>query len=91
MKSKRVTHTAKALVMLWNVGLFALVWCLYYNPRAFQTYYVLGGIISIIIFLFIYNGLCNLYNAFRIASSSITEMVLSQAISFGIADLILYV
>ena len=91
LKSKRVTHTAKALVMLWNIGLFALVWCLYYNPRAFQTYYVLGGILSIIIYVFIYNGLCNLYNAFRIASSSITEMVLSQAISFGIADLILYV
>ena len=91
MKSKRVTHTAKALVMLWNVGLFALVWCLFYNPRAFQTYYILGGILSTIIYLFIYNGLCNLYNAFRIASSSITEMVLSQTISFGIADLILYV
>lgn len=91
MKSKRVTHTAKALVMLWNIGLFAFIWCAYYNHNAFQTYYVLGGIISIIIYVFIYNGLCNLYNAFRIASSSIAEMVLSQAISFGLADLILYV
>ncbi len=86
-----MTHTAKALVMLWNIGLFAFVWCAYYNHNAFQTYYVLGGIISIIIYVFIYNGLCNLYNAFRIASSSIAEMVLSQAISFGLADLILYV
>ena len=77
--------------MLWNIGLFALVWIAYYNRNAFQTYYVLGGFISVIIFIFIYNGLCNLYNAFRIASSSISEMVLSQAISFGIADLILYV
>lgn len=85
-----MTHTAKALVMLWNIGLFALVWIAYYNRNAFQTYYVLGGIISIIIYVFIYNGLCNLYNAFRIASSSIAEMVLSQTISFGIADLILY-
>lgn len=91
MKSRKVTHTAKALVMIWNIGLFALIWCVYYNRNAFQTYYVLGGIISIIIYAFIYNGLCNLYNAFRIASSSISEMLLSQAISFGIADLILYV
>ena len=91
MKSKRVTHTAKFIVMLWNIGLFAYIWCAFYNRNAFQTYYVLGGIISIIIYVFIYNGLCNLYNAFRIASSSISEMVLSQAISFGIADLILYV
>ena len=91
MRSKKVTHTAKAIVMLWNIGLFAFIWCLYYNRNAFQTYYVLGGILSIIIYTFIYNGLCNLYNAFRIASSSIAEMVLSQAISFGIADLILYV
>ena len=91
LKSKRVTHTAKALVMLWNIGLFAFIWCAYYNRNAFQTYYVLGGIISIIIYIFIYNGLCNLYNAFRIASSSIAEMVISQAISFSIADLILYV
>jgi hypothetical protein len=91
LKSKKVTHTSKALVMLWNIGLFALVWIAYYNRNAFQTYYVLGGFISVIIYIFIYNGLCNLYNAFRIASSSIAEMVLSQAISFGIADLILYV
>ncbi len=91
MKSKRVTHTAKFIVMLWNIGLFAYIWCTFYNLRAFQTYYVLGGIISIIIYMFIYNGLCNLYNAFRIASSSIAEMVLSQTISFGLADLILYV
>ncbi len=91
LRSKKVTHTAKALVMLWNIGLFALIWLLYYNRNAFQTYYVLGGILSIIIYVFIYNGLCNLYNAFRIASSSIAEMVISQAISFGIADLILYI
>ena len=91
MKSKRVTHTAKALVMLWNIGLFSIVWCGYYNLHAFQTYYVLGGIMSVIIFVFIYNGLCNLYNAFRIASSSIAEIVLSQGISFGLADLILYI
>lgn len=77
--------------MLWNIGLFAFVWIAFYNRLAFQTYYVLGGIISVIIYIFIYNGLCNLYNAFRIASSSIAEMVLSQVISFGIADLILYV
>ncbi len=91
LKSKKVTHTAKLVVMLWNIGLFALIWLTYYNRNAFQTYYVLGGIVSIIIYIFIYNGLCNLYNAFRIASSSITEMVLSQGISFSIADLILYV
>ena len=91
LKSKKVTHTAKALVMLWNIGLFAIIWFAYYNGFAFQTYYVLGGILSIIIYVFIYNGLCNLYNAFRIASSSITEMVISQAISFSIADLILYI
>ncbi len=77
--------------MLWNIGLFALIWCAYYDRYAFQTYYVLGGIISIIVYVFIYNGLCNLYNAFRIASTSIAEMVLSQTISFGIADLILYI
>lgn len=91
MKSRRVTNTAKFVVMLWNIGLFAYIWCSYYNRNAFQTYYVLGGIISIIIYVFIYNGLCNLYDAFRIASSSISEMVLSQSISFGLADLILYI
>ncbi|WP_049945786.1 exopolysaccharide biosynthesis polyprenyl glycosylphosphotransferase [Butyrivibrio sp. LC3010] len=91
MKSKRVTHTAKVLTMLWNIGLFAIVWCGFYNLRAFQTFYVLGGIMSVIIYVFIYNGLCNLYNAFRIASSSISEIVLSQGISFGLADLILYI
>lgn len=35
--------------------------------------------------------MCNLYKAFRIASTSIGDTVFGQTISFGIADLILYV
>ena len=90
-KDKRVTNTARAVIILWNIGLFAAVWLKFYNGRTFQTYYVYGGIVSILIYCFIYAGLCNIYKGFRIASSSITEITLSQFFSFGIADLILYV
>lgn len=88
---KSVTNTARACLELWNVGLFALVWMFYYNKFAFDTYHMLGGAVSIFIYFIIYNALCALYKAFRIASCPVGETVFSQIIAFGIPDLILYV
>ena len=88
--NKRVTNTAKSILSLWNTGLFALVWCFFYNNYVFDTFRVKGGIITLIIYSFIYHSLCNLYKAHRIASSEIGATVFSQVLSFGIADLIMY-
>ena len=90
MENKNITNTAKALLSLWNIGLFCTVWFLYYNKYTFDKYWLLGGIVSCIVFIIIYLAFCSLYKAFRIASTSIPDTVFGQIISFGIADLILY-
>lgn len=91
MENKRVTNTAKYILYLWNIGLFALVWSLFYNRYTFDSHRTEGGIVTVLIYVIIYTSLCNLYKAHRIASSEIGETVFSQVLSFGIADLILYV
>lgn len=90
MERKSITNTARFCLELWNVGLFILVWLLYYNDYAFDTYRFLGGVISVLVYFIIYNAFCQVYKAFRIVSCQIGETVFSQVISFGIADLILY-
>lgn len=91
MEKKNITNTAKVLLTFWNVGLFVMVWLFYYNNYAFQKFFLTGGILSCVIYGFIYYALCGLYQAFRIASSEIADTTFGQTIAFGLADLILYV
>lgn len=91
MEDKKFTHLAKILLCIWNIGLFCIVWFQYYNRFAFDNFLLYGGIVTCVIFALIYLALCNIYKAFRIASTYIPDTVFGQTISFGIADLILYV
>lgn len=91
MENKNITNTAKLALYIWNIGLFMLVWIFYYNAYTFQSYLTTGAVITCIIYGFIYGSLCNLYQAFRIASTEIADTAFSQTIAFGVADLILYV
>ncbi len=91
MKDKRITNIARVLLVLVNVGLFALVWISYYNDFAYRTHRPRGIVVSILAHYILYNWLAKLYRGFAIASSRVEETVLSQFISFGIADLILYI
>lgn len=90
MESKRISHTAKIIISLYNVAMFAIVWTLYYNGFAFQKFATAAVVVVVIIYALLYHALCELYRSFKIASSSVAETVLSQVISFGIADLLLY-
>ena len=91
MKDKRITSIAKVSLVLYNVGLFALVWISYYNDLAWRTHKLRGIFISIAAFYILYHWLAKLYRGYAIASSPVEETVLSQFISFGIADLISYI
>lgn len=91
MEDKRVTNTARFILNVWNIGWFAVVWMGFYNQYAFDTHHISGGMITLLIYTVIYTALCNLYKAYRIASSEIGETVFSQTLSFGITDFILYV
>ncbi len=91
MESKKISHSAKLIISIFNIALFSAVWVLYYNGFAFQKFATAGAITAVIIYALLYFALCELYRSFKIASSSIAETVLSQVISFGIADLLMYV
>lgn len=90
MKNKRITNTGRFLITIWNVGLFVCGWFFYYNSYTFDKFQQQGGIVTCLIHFIIYSAFCNLYQAFRIASSSVWDVVFGQTISFGIADFILY-
>lgn len=91
MEKKTITNTAKFIISVWNIGLFSLVWIGFYNDYTFDKYWLAGEIVSCIIYAIIYLAMCNVYKAFRIASTNVGEIVFAQIISYGIADLILYV
>ena len=90
IQRKNITATARFLTEAWNIGVFGTVWIMFYNKYAFRSNWLFGEILTLLLFFIIYNSLCNLYKAFRIASSSIGETVFSQMIAFGLADVILY-
>lgn len=90
MENKKITNTARACLEIWNIGLFALVWFAFYNQYAFHTYVEWGGALSVLIYGIIYNAISSVYSAHRIVSSKTGETVFVQTISFGIADLLLY-
>jgi exopolysaccharide biosynthesis polyprenyl glycosylphosphotransferase len=91
MERKNITNTARLIISAWNIGLFASVWIGYYNDFTFDNYRVSGAIVSCVIYTIIYLSICNWYKAFRIASTNTGEIVFAQIVSYGIADLILYV
>ena len=91
MDDKRVTHCARTILRLWNVGWFLAVWIIFYNKYMFNTYLVPGAFFSALTFYIVYTAFCSVYKAFRIASTDVGEIVFSQFISFGFADLLLYV
>ncbi|MDY6286814.1 MAG: sugar transferase [Lachnospiraceae bacterium] len=91
MENKRVTHTARTILRLWNVGWFLIFWVKYYNRYMFDTYKLFGALFSALTFFIIYSALCNVYKAFRIASTDVSDIVFSQFVSFAAGDLLLYV
>lgn len=91
MQKKSITNITKMILYLWNVGLFAGIWISFYNMKAFPAHIISGMCASIASYFIIYNYWCHVYSAFKIASSSISEIVFSHFISFGIADLICYI
>lgn len=80
----------KGLIPFWNVIIFCYVWALFYNGKAYAEFRIETMLISVFLYLVIYIALGNLYNAFKIGTYKITELILSQLLAFGIADVCLY-
>lgn len=90
MERKNITNATKLILIIWNVGLFSLIYEKYYVFFAFRSHVKEGGLASLILYVFLYLWFCNLYKAFRIASSYVGDIIFSQTIAFGLSDLILY-
>ena len=91
MKKNNIVLASKKIIVFYIVILFAAVWMEYYNLFAFHTNKVSGGILSVLIYYFIYTYFAKLYKAFKIGTYQIGEVIFSQVLSIGIADSILYV
>lgn len=89
-KNNRI-EISKKFIGIYIVTLFAVVWVCYYNLYAFRTGRGMGGILSIGIYYIIYSYLSKLYKASKIGTYQIGEIVFSQILAIGIANVILYV
>lgn len=91
MQKKSITNITRLILYIWNIGLFTVIWITFYNVKAFPAHIIPGMCASIIFYSIAYSYWCYVYSAFKIASSSISEIVFSHFISFGITDLICYI
>lgn len=80
----------KGLIPFWNVIIFCYVWALFYNGKAHEEFRMETMLISVFLYLVIYLAFGKLYAAFKIGTYKITELILSQLLAFGIADMCLY-
>lgn len=70
---------------------FCYVWVLYYNDFAFRTWWMQGAVVSCVIYTAFYLILARLYEAFRLETSQIGELVFSQILALGMADAFIYI
>lgn len=82
---------SKLCITVMVLLIVGLVWFGYYNNFAFRTHRLQGGIIAMLIYYVVYDRLAILYKAYKAGQNTIGEVVFSQILSFGVADLILYV
>jgi len=86
-----IKFVSQIVIEVCVIGSLIAVWHFYYGDFAFQKYYVLGSVVTFLMYTFVYNALGRMYKAFKIGAYQIGETILSQIISFGIADLLIYV
>lgn len=90
MRSNVFLNFMKVLIPFWNIIIFCYVWVLYYNEYTFTSFWLQGLAVSILLYALVYYAFGKLYHAFRIHSSRISELMLSQFLAIGMSDLILY-
>lgn len=90
-ENRKITDIAAVVIALFTFACFCAVWLLYYNGFAFRTHRFAGAIASLIIYYILYRKFADIYSAFKIASFHIVETAFAQGLSFGLADLLLYV
>lgn len=90
-KKKTVLAVSRLCITLFLLLTFGYVWISYYNLFAFRTHRLSGGAVSLLVYYIIYDSLARLYKAYKVGQYTIGETIFSQMLSFGFADLFLYV
>lgn len=90
MKRDTILKIMKAMIPFWNIIIFSYVWVLYYNEQTFSSFWIGGMLISLMLYSLIYISFGNLYHAFKIGTYQISELILSQTLAIGLADLCMY-
>ena len=70
---------------------FAACWYLYYANALYMPFYKKGNWLVIALFAAVYIVLARIYDAFRISTKRITDMVYSQVLAAFLTDGVLYV
>ena len=78
MRSSVFLRFIKALIPFWNIIIFCYVWVLYYNEQTFSLFWLQGLLVSIILYALVYYAFGKLYHAFKVHSSRVSVLMLSQ-------------
>ena len=87
--SIKIHFVALVSVLLMTVA-FSTSWLLYYAQHVVSPYYFKGDILIIVLFAFIYGKCAQLYDAFKLSISRITELAYSEILASIISDVLAY-
>ena len=94
MKQKKYQlrlRLVKFMAIVLTVLPFVACWYLYYADVLYAPFYKKGNWLVIALFAAVYSILAKIYDAFRISTNRIADMVYSQSLSAILADGILYI
>lgn len=95
-RMKKVKHDillklVKVLNVLLMTIAFSSCWYLYYGDRLVSPFYRNGNYLVIALFMIIYCGCCNVYEALIVSMKQISEMVYSQFLAALETDVVMFI
>ena len=95
-RMKKVKHDillklVKVLNVLLMTIAFSGCWYLYYGDRLVSPFYRNGNYLVIALFMIIYCGCCNVYEALIVSMKQISEMVYSQFLAALETDVVMFI
>lgn len=85
-----LNRTFKWVAILFQISAFGFVLFFHYGPQIFSARDSVGYNVTMLLYVILYITLCNVFHAFKSMEYPVTETILSQVLSFGIADFLLY-
>ena len=83
-------HFVALVSVLFMTIAFSASWLLYYAQHVVSPYYFKGDILVIVLFALIYGKCAQLYDAFKLSISRITELAYSEILASIISDVLAY-